>query len=470
MSLLAAALLLAWPSPAGAASKGQLERQTKNERSDYDRALKDFQKKQKAADKAGAKLDDLRDAKAGGATKDSVGGDDCRIDSCIKKEERILASKEKAEDAALAKARKEAQDYIDQENTYAAANGGRHMDAALLASARSFLASPPSRSGPGDDPGSENATDGPCLDRFGVPCIPPGTDNPLTTGGGSPGGPVPAPEFQADAAGAAAARDGALGTGHEADDLSRFAASRASAYESGGISVGGGGGRGGVTLDPRYFGTTGEKMHADLRLMMQRRAYAEANEAVARLRKSGQNPYETEAADAELKNAEGDWAAAEAAAKKAIALNPSDPRAHKALAVSLLHQGRNDEALKAAEAAAELDPSDAETQLLRAFAFEGLGRKEEMMQAVTRAARLDSRFLPYLELARKGRVLFDRRRSAKGWHGFPIPDLADPAYADAPAGGVPKPALVGGALLGAAGAIMGFAAWKKRRDPRRVVI
>lgn len=468
-----AALILLLSAPASAFTKAQLETQVKTERRQYDNSLNTLHKKEQSWNDAKTKLEDLRTAQDDGAAKGKVGGKACAIERCIGKQQAIVDKREKAAEAAVLAARKQAEEYVAKENAYAAV-AGHYLDPSSLTDAQDFLAGPQIPGGTTTGPGIETPVGAGCVDRFGVPCLPPGTDDPSTGGGGSPGGPVPPPgNDDADngkaGGGAPGTKVGDLGTGHESQDLTKFAAANAHPSDSGSASFGGGGGRGRV--DPASFGGRGEDPLAVARLELQRGALGEAGAAVARAFRSGVPRFEAHLLDAEVRNAGGDWAGAEAAARSAIAINPNDPRAYKALAVSLLHQGKADEALKAADAAAQLDPDDAESQMLRAFAFEGLGRKAEMMEAVKKAASLDARFLPYLELARRGKILFDRHRTAKGWHGFPIPDLEAPASGAATdAVAVPKSVLMGGGLLIAAAMVLAFLAWKKSRDTRRIKI
>lgn len=476
----AAALLLALALPASALTDSQLKAQVQKERRQYDNSMKDFNGKKQSWSDSQEKLDGLKTGYENGQKKGSVGGQSCKIMNCINKQQKVVEKKEAAAAKAMEKARQQAQEYLDKEAAYKAQTG-HNLDPSSMADAGDFLteSAKVNENMPNyTDPGAPKPTG--CLDSRGIPCLGEGTDNPdVAIDPGIVNKPKAAdtnPE-QNQGGGLGDRLPGAglgdLGTGGESAQLAAYAAGNAKPFLDGSYSVKGGARHPEfmpARLDGRPMG--GEDPLASARVDLQRGALSDAAAAVRAALRENPRSFAAHLLDAQVKNAQGDWAGAEAAAKRAIALNPDDAAAYKALAVALLHQGKNEEALEASEKAARLDPDDAESQMLRAFAFEGLGRKAEMMDAVERAASLDARFLPYLKLARAGRILFDRRRTARGWKGFPIPDLEELAGA-AGAGAAPGPnkaVLAGLALLLGAGALLGVALWKKRAGPRRVTI
>ncbi|MBI5595454.1 MAG: tetratricopeptide repeat protein [Elusimicrobia bacterium] len=476
----AAALLFALTLPAAALTDSQLKAQVQKERRQYDSSMNSFNTKKQAWSDSQEKLDGLKKGYENGQKKGSVGGQACKIMNCINKQQKVVEKKEALAAAALEKARQQAQEYLDKEAAYKAQTG-HNLDPATIADAGDFL----TESSKVNDSLPTALGDGPtlpktgCVDSRGIPCMPEGTDNPdvaidpgivnkpgaTDTGteqnvGGGAGDRIPGQGL------------GDLGTGGEAAELAGFASARTKPFLDGSYSVQGGAKHPSfmpARLEGRPLGE--DNALASARLELQRGALSEAASAVRAALRANPRSFEAHLLDAQVKNAQGDWEGGEAAARRAIAMNPNDSSAYKALAVALLHQGKDAEALEASESAARLDPDDAESQMLRAFAFEGMGRKAEMMAAVEKAASLDARFLPYLKLARAGRILFDRRRTAKGWRGFPIPDLEEPAApGDGAAPGANKAVLAGLALLAGAAALFGFALWKKRSGPRRVTI
>ena len=475
----AAALLLALALPASALTDSQLKAQVQKERRQYDNAMKDFNGKKQSWNDSQEKLEGLKDGYENGQKRGSVGGQSCKIMNCINKQQKVVEKKEAAAAAAMEKARRQAQEYLDKEAAYKAQTG-RNLDPSSMADAGDFLTEtskvkenlPTYTDATGQKPTG-------CVDSRGIPCLGEGTDNPdVAVDPGIVNKPkaVDANPEQNQGGGLGDRIPGTglgdLGTGGEAGQLAAYAAEGAKPFLDGSYSVKGAARHPEfmpARLDGRPMG--GEDPLASARVDLQRGALVDAAAAVQAALAARPRSFEAHLLDAQVKNAQGDWAGAEAAAKRAIAINPGDASAYKALAVALLHQGKNEEALAASDKAAALDPEDAESHMLRAFAFEGLGRKAEMMAAVERAASLDARFLPYLKLARAGRILFDRRRSAKGWKGFPIPDLEEGAAPAAAAQAGPNAVVLAGlALLLGAGALLGAALWKKRSGPRRVTI
>ncbi|TBR21855.1 tetratricopeptide repeat protein, partial [bacterium] len=413
------ALLFLSASPALALTDAQLAAKVRAERRQYDNSVNALENRQDKLDKANQKLNDLREAKDEGAAKGKVGGQPCKIDSCIGKQQKAVQKQEALAAKALAAAKKQAEEYVAQEQAYANQTG-HYLDPTTMDGAKTFLSGPAGPT-PTTDPGLETptTTGKGCVDSRGIPCIGDGTtDFESPTGTVDPAAPVVDQGYESGVppGGAPGTKVGDIATGHEGEDLSKFAAAGAQSY-------GHGGGGGGFTGAERVaLGGSASADLAALRADIARGASKEAQDAISAMLKKNPRSFQAHLLDAEAKNSAGDWQGAEFAAREAIALNPTDPRGYKELAVSLLHQGKDAEALEAAQRAAQLDPDDADAQMLMAFAFEGMGRKDEMMRAVERAAELDpGRFSSYLDLARKGKRLFDRRRTMKGWHGIPVP-------------------------------------------------
>lgn len=469
----ALALLLLMTSPALALTEAQLANRVRNERRQYDNSVNALENRQEKLAKANEKLNGYKESKDEGDAKGRFGGEPCKIDSCIAKQQTAVAKQERLAAAALEEAKKQAQQYVDQENAYAAATG-HFLDPGSMDGANAFLLGAPTPTLT-SDPGIQTPStpDKPCLDPRGIPCIGDGTtDFESPTGKVDTAAPVKDQGYESSVAGGVpGTKVGDIATGHEGEDLSKFAASGAQGYGYGG---GGGGFTGGERV--ALNGSASADMAA-IRADIARGSSKEAADAIAAMLKKDPRSFQAHLLDAEAKNSAGDWAAAEFAAREAIAMNPDDPRGYKELAVSLLHQGKDAEALEAAERAAQLDPEDADAQMLMAFAFEGMGNKAGMMRAVERAAELDpGRFSSYLDLARKGKRLFDRSRSAKGWHGIPIPAPGSDLALSVPAGAGSGPTLttdsrkkvmvIGGALVVLAALMVGAVAWKKKEEQK----
>lgn len=465
-------IIAALASPALALTEAQLANKVRNERRQYDNAQNALDTRKEKLAAANDKLNGMREAKEDGAEKGKFGGQACKIDNCIAKQQKAVEKQERLAAQALAEAKKQAQQYIDAENAYAA-KSGHFLSPASLGEATDFLKGAPTvtTTGGTEDGVPQTPADKPCVDSRGIPCIGDGTtDFESPTGTVDKAGPVVDP---ADAANlpdrVPGTGIGDLATGHEGEDLARFASNRA------GAGVGYGGGAPTFRGDERVAlqGSHSADLAA-VRADIARGAKESAQAAIAEMLRKNPRDYQARFLDAVAKNAAGDWEGAEAAARQAIALDPDDPRGYKELAVALLHQGKDAQALEAAERAAELDPEDADARMLMAFAFEGLGRREDMLRAVERAAALDpGRFSSYLDLARKGKRLFDRRRSMKGWHGIPVPAPgSDPAMAAPAAAGGPaltpdsrkRVVFLGGALVLLAAVLLGGAAWQRRRE------
>jgi Flp pilus assembly protein TadD len=91
-----------------------------------------------------------------------------------------------------------------------------------------------------------------------------------------------------------------------------------------------------------------------------------------------------------------DFTGAEAAFRKAIALNPNYPVAHEWLAVMLAELGRDDEALQQVDTAVTLSPLEATMHQARGLVYCNAGRFDEAVVAERRALELT----PQLPLAR----------------------------------------------------------------------
>lgn len=424
-------------APAFALSEGQLRGQVSTERAQYEKAMRELRAKRRA-------LRDLKERLAA-----------CESTACVAKQQRAVEQKQAAVAASLASALRQADEYVDREAAYRDRTGA-YLDGDSTSEARALLKQsrrPPAGPNPGSPPPTHVKAG--CVDAHGLPCVGEGVEV-QPSAGQTPKHRPPAP--------APTDSDGATGERRTAPESGRPPASP-----------------GGETT--HRLGSNFASDEDAARLLLARTpALARSGGSPSaraglhntmpggarRARLEGGSSAAAELLDAQLRLSEGDWTRAEEAARRAVALDPDNAAAHKALAIALLYQGKNSEALQAAERAAELDSSDAEAQMIRAFALEGLGRTDEMMEALERATELDARFLPYLELARKGRVLFSRRHAARGWRGFAYPEISAPGAEASPApDGRKSLVAIGGLLVAAAAAILGLAAWRNRRRGRR---
>jgi tetratricopeptide (TPR) repeat protein len=115
----------------------------------------------------------------------------------------------------------------------------------------------------------------------------------------------------------------------------------------------------------------------------------------------------------------GDGEVALQLARNALEVSPFDTLiAHMAIAVSELHAGRFDEALRAAARAVEADPSFSVPQVLSTIALIRLGRVEEARSADERVLSLDPTFtMPvWAVTVRKNPAVFDPMAQAWGQH------------------------------------------------------
>ncbi|MBI5209863.1 MAG: protein kinase [Elusimicrobia bacterium] len=96
---------------------------------------------------------------------------------------------------------------------------------------------------------------------------------------------------------------------------------------------------------------------------------------------------------AEALNELGDFAAAEAQANRALALNPRLVRALNARAFAYNRRGQYSLALQDSDLALSIEPGNAMAHLNRAMALEGLGRAKEALLEFETAARLDPAFM-----------------------------------------------------------------------------
>jgi tetratricopeptide (TPR) repeat protein len=86
---------------------------------------------------------------------------------------------------------------------------------------------------------------------------------------------------------------------------------------------------------------------------------------------------------------EWDWAAAEREFKRAIELNPNDPRPHEFYSWYLSPMGRNDEALAEAKRAQQLDPVSAEADIFLGSVLVFLRRYGEAIEQLRSGVELD---------------------------------------------------------------------------------
>jgi len=100
------------------------------------------------------------------------------------------------------------------------------------------------------------------------------------------------------------------------------------------------------------------------------------------------------------------FAEAEAAARRAVAIDPSSAAAHRTLAWAQLKQGKFEEAQRSAAKAAGLDPTDGAAHLLEAFAHDVLGQRQAKLKAASLAASLNPAFQTYAQAAKRGQHLF----------------------------------------------------------------
>jgi DNA-binding winged helix-turn-helix (wHTH) protein/TolB-like protein/tetratricopeptide (TPR) repeat protein len=96
-----------------------------------------------------------------------------------------------------------------------------------------------------------------------------------------------------------------------------------------------------------------------------------------------------------------DWTNAEAELKKAIAISPNNPDAHRFYAVLLTVLGRSDEALAEMETARQLDPLSLIVNALKGQSFFYAGRDAEAIDQLQKTFEIDSNFwIAHIILAR----------------------------------------------------------------------
>lgn len=94
-----------------------------------------------------------------------------------------------------------------------------------------------------------------------------------------------------------------------------------------------------------------------------------------------------------------EWAAAEAAFRNAIALNPSYALGHRMLGIILMHLCRHEESLQSAQRARELDPLNAAHQALSSQITFAARDYETAVQLAKRAIAIDPQFwIGYMQL------------------------------------------------------------------------
>ncbi|MBI3552355.1 MAG: tetratricopeptide repeat protein [Elusimicrobia bacterium] len=137
--------------------------------------------------------------------------------------------------------------------------------------------------------------------------------------------------------------------------------------------------------------------------------------------------YRAVARRAEVLNLLKDFKAAEADARKALALDPENALAWQQLAWSLLKQGRYQEALTAIERAVRSNPDDGTNFAIRSFIKYMLGDAAGAMKDMAAAAALSPEYRAKLAAAKNGAKLYDPdenndsifRQVASGLRGLP---------------------------------------------------
>jgi len=88
-----------------------------------------------------------------------------------------------------------------------------------------------------------------------------------------------------------------------------------------------------------------------------------------------------------------DWAAAEREYRRAIELNPNDPRTRQYYAWFLSNIGRVDEAIAEGKKAQQLDPLSPEVNAIFGSVLTFVHRNEEAIEQLRRTVELDSSYL-----------------------------------------------------------------------------
>jgi TolB-like protein len=152
-----------------------------------------------------------------------------------------------------------------------------------------------------------------------------------------------------------------------------------------------------------------------------RQALKDAQVVAARALEIDDNLYEAHLAAAEATRMHDlDWAGAEAAYSRAIALNPSYESAHRAFAMMLSVLGRHDEAIRASERSCELDPLCLVVGTSAAWVRYAAGDYEAAIDHCRNTIDMDPEFLParrllgaaYLQAGRNTEALTELESAA----------------------------------------------------------
>jgi tetratricopeptide (TPR) repeat protein len=122
-------------------------------------------------------------------------------------------------------------------------------------------------------------------------------------------------------------------------------------------------------------------------------AFVRAKGAALKAEELGGSLAETEAALGQIKLfEEWDWAGAEQDLRRAVALNPSLPDAHRMYSWYLMLTGHEDEAIAAMKRAIEVDPLTPLWSSDLAWQYWSVGRYQEAMDAAGKSLELDPNF------------------------------------------------------------------------------
>ncbi len=132
---------------------------------------------------------------------------------------------------------------------------------------------------------------------------------------------------------------------------------------------------------------------------------------------------------ASLLYAQGEYAEAEQAARRAVRLEPTQPAGYNILGLALVKRGKRAEALQAFQKAYELDPNDVDITLNLATEYDRQGRLDEALGLFQSALRLDpdspeihnNLGIVYAEMGRRQAAIAEYRKSIQ----------LDPTNADA---------------------------------------
>ena len=154
-----------------------------------------------------------------------------------------------------------------------------------------------------------------------------------------------------------------------------------------------------IAKDPNY--AQAHAGSADAYIILFDRGIISNNEASPKIRSAAQRAIELDptlaephAALAVLKEADWDWAGAEAEYRRAIGLNPNDATSHQWYAILLQNLGRTKDALPEIEKALALDPASPQINANRASILIDMHRYEDAVAELSRLIATNPEFPP----------------------------------------------------------------------------